>query len=99
MHLYLECLPLLNPMTDHYFENSFVKLHYYKFGSGPRHMLCFHGFGMHGKQFKLLTAQLGERYTFWGFDLFFHKETQLKDQSLATVKKGPAKIRSCRLDP
>lgn len=75
-------------MTDHYFENSFVKLHYYKFGSGPRHMLCFHGFGMHGKQFKLLTAQLGERYTFWGFDLFFHKETQLKDQSLATVKKG-----------
>lgn len=75
-------------MTDHYFEHPFVKLHYYKFGTGPRHMLCFHGFGMHGKQFKLLTAQLGGQYTFWGFDLFFHKETQLKDQSLGTVKKG-----------
>lgn len=75
-------------MTDHYFEHPFVKLHYYKFGTGPRHMLCFHGFGMHGKQFKLLTAQLGGQYTFWGFDLFFHKETRLTDQSLATVKRG-----------
>lgn len=75
-------------MTEHYFEDEFVKLHYYKFGSGPKHMLCFHGFGMHGKQFKLLTNQLGHQYTFWGFDLFFHKETRLKDESLDTVKKG-----------
>jgi hypothetical protein len=75
-------------MTEHYFEDQFVKLHYYKFGSGPQHMLCFHGFGMHGKQFKLLDTHLGHQYTFWGFDLFFHKETRLKDQSLATVKKG-----------
>jgi len=75
-------------MTEHYFEDSFVKLHYYKFGNGPKHMLCFHGFGMHGKQFKLLADQLGHQYTFWGFDLFFHKETQLKDQCLSTVKKG-----------
>ncbi|HKG05447.1 MAG TPA: alpha/beta hydrolase, partial [Pedobacter sp.] len=75
-------------MTEHFFENQFVKLHYYKFGNGPKHMLCFHGFGMHGKQFKLLAAELGHQYTFWGFDLFFHKETLLKDQSLATVKKG-----------
>lgn len=51
-------------------------------------MLCFHGFGMHGKQFKLLADQLGHQYTFWGFDLFFHKGTQLKDESLATIKKG-----------
>lgn len=78
-------------MTEHYFEDQFVKLHYYKFGSGPRHMLCFHGFGMHGKQFKLLEASLGHQYTFWGFDLFFHKETRLKDQTLATVKKGMQK--------
>jgi pimeloyl-ACP methyl ester carboxylesterase len=50
-------------------------------------MLCFHGFGMHGKQFKILEATLGEKYTFYGFDLFFHKQTRLKDQSLTAVKK------------
>jgi pimeloyl-ACP methyl ester carboxylesterase len=78
-------------MTDHYFENSFVKLHYYKFGTGPNQMLCFHGFGMHGKQFRVLEEKLGHKYTFWGFDLLFHKQTVLKDSSLETIKKGITK--------
>jgi len=78
-------------MTDHYFENEFVNLHYYKYGSGPKTMLCFHGYGMHGKQFKILESSLGEKYTFYGFDLFFHKETRLKDQSLWAIKKGITK--------
>jgi pimeloyl-ACP methyl ester carboxylesterase len=75
-------------MTDHYFENDFVRLHYYRFGTGPKNMLCFHGYGMHGKQFISLKEQLGHKYTFWGFDLFFHKETKLKDETLDTVKIG-----------
>ncbi|MEO6149642.1 MAG: alpha/beta hydrolase, partial [Mucilaginibacter sp.] len=75
-------------MTDHYFENDLVKLHYYKFGNGPQAMLSFHGFGMHGKQFRLLEDTFGDKYTFYGFDLFFHKETKLQDQSLSAVKKG-----------
>ena len=78
-------------MTQHYFENDLVNLHYYKFGSGPKAMLCFHGYGMHGKQFKLLEGALGEKYTFYGFDLFFHKETKLKDQSLPAIQKGITK--------
>lgn len=78
-------------MTDHYFENDFIKLHYYKFGNGPKNMLCFHGFGMHGKQFKVLEDKLGHLYTFWGFDLPFHKQTVLKDQSIPTIKKGYTK--------
>lgn len=78
-------------MTDHYFENSFIKLHYYKFGKGPTPMLCFHGFGMHGKQFRVLEEKLGHHYTFWGFDLLFHKQTVLKDSSLDTLKKGVTK--------
>ena len=78
-------------MTGHYFENALVKLHYYKFGSGRQNMLCFHGYGMHGKQFTILEESLGSKYTFYGFDLFFHKETKLKDQSLAAVKKGITK--------
>ncbi|HZY37074.1 MAG TPA: alpha/beta hydrolase, partial [Mucilaginibacter sp.] len=78
-------------MTQHYFENEFANLHYYKFGAGPKAMLCFHGYGMHGKQFKLLEGSLGSKYTFYGFDLFFHKETKLNDQSLATIQKGITK--------
>src|ERR1700753_3425540 len=78
-------------MTQHYFENELVNLHYYKFGNGPKAMLCFHGYGMHGKQFKLLEVPLGDKYTFYGFDLFFHKETKLQDQSLQTIQKGISK--------
>lgn len=78
-------------MTAHYYENDLVKLHYYKFGNGAKNMLCFHGFGMHGKQFLCLEPTLGNTYTFWGFDLFFHKQTQLKDQSIPNLKKGISK--------
>jgi len=51
-------------------------------------MLCFHGFGMHGKQFALLEADWGDKYTFWGFDLFFHNATILKNNDLGTIKAG-----------
>lgn len=79
-------------MTQHYFENQLVKLHYYQFGNGTQTMLCFHGYGMHGKQFRLLEdTALASKYTFYGFDLFFHKETKLHDQSLKAVKKGISK--------
>ncbi|HEY1060199.1 MAG TPA: alpha/beta hydrolase [Daejeonella sp.] len=78
-------------MTSHFYKSDFVDLHYYKYGTGEEHMLCFHGFGMHGKQFRELEPELGNKYTFWGFDLFFHKATKLRDQSLDTVKTGLTK--------
>ena len=49
-------------------------------------MLCFHGYGMHGKQFLKLEPVLGDKYIFIGFDLFFHKETKLHQQSLNDIK-------------
>ncbi len=78
-------------MTDHYFSNDLVVMHYYQFGSGPKSMFCFHGYGMHGRQFKILEESMGDQYTFYGFDLFFHKETMLRDQSVNAVKKGISK--------
>ena len=78
-------------MTSHYFSNDLVVMHYYKFGRGSKNMFCFHGYGMHGRQFKMLEETMGGRYTFYGFDLFFHKETILRDQSVAAVKKGISK--------
>jgi pimeloyl-ACP methyl ester carboxylesterase len=84
-------------MTEHYFNHPLVNLHYYKFGTGDQPMLCFHGYGMHGKQFKALEATLGKKYTFYGFDLFFHKHTRLKDESLEAVKKGMSKTQLAEL--
>lgn len=60
-------------------------------------MLCFHGYGMHGKQFKVLTEKFGKEYTFFGFDLFFHKETKLIDDSILFLKQGIAKPVFCDL--
>lgn len=79
------------PMTNHYFENDLVKMHYYLFGTGKKAMLCFHGYGMHGKQFRCLEELFGNEYTFYGFDLFFHKATKLQDESVENVKRGISK--------
>ncbi|HET8829406.1 MAG TPA: alpha/beta hydrolase [Pelobium sp.] len=78
-------------MTHHYFENELVKMHYYQFGTGKKAMLCFHGYGMHGKQFRHLEELFGSEYTFYGFDLFFHKGTKLVDENIENVKKGISK--------
>ncbi|KHJ38583.1 dihydrolipoyllysine-residue acetyltransferase component of acetoin cleaving system [Pedobacter glucosidilyticus] len=84
-------------MTNHYYQHPIALLHYYKFGNGPKAMLCFHGYGMHGKQFKLLEEPLGSDYTFYGFDLFFHKETKLRQQDLASIKQGITKVQLAKL--
>ncbi|WP_026903489.1 alpha/beta fold hydrolase [Pedobacter glucosidilyticus] len=84
-------------MTNHYFNHPIALLHYYKFGNGPKAMLCFHGYGMHGKQFKILEEHLGADYTFYGFDLFFHQETKLKNQDLAILKQGITKLQLATL--
>lgn len=84
-------------MTSHFFNHPLVNLHYYRFGDGPKNMLCFHGYGMHGKQFYVLEEKLGKEYTFYGFDLFFHKETKLRDQSIAQLRKGISKNDFCEL--
>lgn len=84
-------------MTDHFFNHKLVNLHYYKFGHGEKVMLCFHGYGMHGKQFQILEERFGQEYTFYGFDLFFHKQTKLHDQSVKHVKKGISKSEFCEI--
>lgn len=74
-------------MTAHFFNHHLVNLHYYRFGTGPKVMFCFHGYGMHGRQFTVLEEKLGAEYTFYGFDLFFHNQTRLTNQSLDHIKE------------
>lgn len=75
-------------MKNQFFETDLVKLSYYTFGNGPKTMLCFHGYGMHGRQFKSLENEFKDVYTFYGFDLFFHEQTQLQNNSLENIKNG-----------
>jgi pimeloyl-ACP methyl ester carboxylesterase len=73
-----------------YFETDFAKFHYEEFGSGENVMLAFHGFGMRGTQFKTLEEAFGSAYKIYSFDLFFHGNTKLKNESHPEIKKGLA---------
>lgn len=71
-----------------FFENNFARLHYYEYGTGSEILIAFHGFGMRGNQFSKLENALGDRYKIYSFDLFFHGETQLIDDTVNTIRKG-----------
>jgi len=55
-------------------NNSNIKsLHYHKLGHGPKILLAFHGIGQDGLScFKSFSENLGDHYTIYAFDLYFH---------------------------
>lgn len=55
-------------------KNSRVS--YYRFGSGPKLAICFHGYGENGAIFNFLAKYAGDRYTFYSIDLPFHGRTE-----------------------
>ena len=71
-----------------FFTNNKTQLHYYTYGNGSEVMLAFHGFGMKGTQFSVLEPAFAERYTIYSFDLFFHGQTKLFDESLGVIRRG-----------
>jgi len=51
-------------------------LHYQKLGRGPKILLAFHGIAQDGAScFQPFEAHLGNVYTIYAFDLFFHGES------------------------
>ena len=52
---------------------------YYRFGSGPKTVICFHGFGEDAAMFGFLANYAGNQYTFYAIDLPFHGKTEWKD--------------------
>ena len=64
-------------MNDH--QN--IPLHYHKLGRGPNILLAFHGIGQEGATcFKPFEDKLGEYYTIYAFDLFFHGQSHLPEE-------------------
>jgi len=70
------------------FQTESSSLHYHEYGNGDQILLAFHGFGMRGTQFKVLEEAFEKKYTIISFDLFFHGETQLNDNSVQYIRKG-----------
>ena len=70
------------------FENAYNILNYHEYGGGNELLLAFHGFGMTGTQFRVLERAFGKKYTIVSFDLFFHGNTILKEDSVKTIRKG-----------
>jgi pimeloyl-ACP methyl ester carboxylesterase len=71
-----------------FFNSEIANFHYHKYGVGKEVMLGFHGFGMRGNQFRVLEEALGQKYTIYSFDLFFHGETIILDASRKAIKKS-----------
>ncbi len=64
------------------------KVHYHEYGSGSKPMLAFHGYGMTGKQFHVLKNSILPNYHIYGFDHFFHGESELQSWSEKQILEG-----------
>lgn len=60
----------------HHFQYQGAVLGYSQTGNGPEPMLVFHGFGQDHNAFNNLIEELGDKFTFYSFDLFFHGKSQ-----------------------
>ncbi len=52
------------------------QLSFYRFGSGPRQVVCFHGYGEEARLYSFLEKHAGNQFTFYSIDLPFHGQTK-----------------------
>lgn len=61
------------------YRSSFIR--YYVFGSGPKTLFCFHGYGEDGGSFAFLEKKLGAHYTLYALDFPIHGHTQWNEKA------------------
>lgn len=49
---------------------------WYRFGTGPQPVICFHGYAEDGTMYHFLERYAGDQYSFLAVDLPFHGQTQ-----------------------
>jgi pimeloyl-ACP methyl ester carboxylesterase len=59
------------------YRNSSIE--YYRWGSGPKPAICFHGYGEEAKSYEFLSKYGGDRFTFISVNLPFHGKTEWND--------------------
>lgn len=68
-------------MTCIQIENG--HLYYFKYGSGGKILLAFHGFGQDNKIFEEWANDIGTTYTIYAFDLFHHGISTRENRKLS----------------
>ncbi|PTX12258.1 pimeloyl-ACP methyl ester carboxylesterase [Pontibacter mucosus] len=63
------------------------KLHYRVIGRGRRVLLTFHGYGQSSSYYLPMEKALGEDYTIYAFDLFFHGRSYLNKHNMPLSKE------------
>ncbi|RIJ43021.1 alpha/beta fold hydrolase [Pontibacter oryzae] len=63
------------------------KLHYRVIGKGKRVLLAFHGYGQSSSYYLPMEKALGDDYTIYAFDLFFHGRSQLHKHDMPLTKE------------
>ncbi len=62
------------------------EISYYRFGSGNKPAICFHGYGEDAVTFAFLKKYAGAEYSFYSIDLPFHGQTKWNEGLLFTLK-------------
>jgi len=62
-------------------------LHYRQYGTGPRVILAFHGYGQTEGHWRGVAAALGSGVTVYAFDLFYHGQSRLAKADAPLSKK------------
>ena len=52
------------------------QISYYRFGTGPSPVICFHGYGEDARGYAFLEQKAGDRFTFYSLDLPYHGKTE-----------------------
>ncbi|QCR23545.1 alpha/beta fold hydrolase [Pontibacter sp. SGAir0037] len=60
-----------------YVHHQKSKLYYQVIGRGSKILLAFHGYGQSSTYYRPMEQALGEEYTIYAFDLFFHGNSRL----------------------
>lgn len=65
---------ILNIMESVIYNEA--KLSYIKYGIGDEVMILFHGYGQDSAVFEKMATHLGDKYTFYAIDIFYHGESE-----------------------
>ena len=65
-----------------YYKSSHINC--YRFGTGEKIVICFHGYGEDGSMYRFLEKYAGNQYSFYAIDLPFHGKTKWNEGLLFT---------------
>lgn len=75
MQLISDIFPVKN-LEQHFISYKQSEISYLRFGRGAVRVICFHGYGEMAGSFGFFEKHLGDRFTFFSFDLPYHGKTE-----------------------